>query len=209
MLRPRTDITHLPSSGITDPADVRRRSTAADENSTNVSKLKNLANKTFGRLIVLRRGSRKAKNAYWECRCSCGKVKQIRNDILQNGSVRSCGCLARELRPITPLKHGHCRTIGETAEYRAYYMQRNACRNPRSKNARWYHDRGIQFLFSSFEQFLAVAGRKPGPDYWLTRIDHDKDVEPGNLTWRPIKRHRHKRRRKPKPNRRLLRISAA
>jgi hypothetical protein len=30
------------------------------------------------------------------------------------------------------------------------------------------------------------------------RIDHDKDVEPGNLEWREIKRHRRKLRRKPR-----------
>lgn len=79
----------------------------------------------------------------------------------------------------------------------AYRRQRDACENPRSHNARWAHDRGIKFLFSSFPEFLAHVGLKPGPDYWLMRIDRDKDVQPGNLTWRPIKRHK-RRQRKPK-----------
>jgi hypothetical protein len=164
--------------------------------------LKNLINRTFGRLTVIRRGTRKAKNVYWLCLCSCGKRKQIRNDILQNGTVVSCGCFFRESASFRALTHGHTarsrrsRGSRQSPEYMAYYMQRDACQNPHSKNAQWYRDRGIQFLFSTFQQFLSHVGRKPGPDFWLVRIDRSKDVAPGNVTWRPIKRHRRKRKRK-------------
>ncbi len=164
-----------------------------------VAMFKDLTNYKFGRLLVLRRGTRKAKNVYWLCRCSCGKRKQIRNDILQNGHAVSCGCFARESASAREITHGHtakfARGVRASAEYGAYYMQRDACLNPKSKNARWYHDRGIQFLFSSFEHFLADVGLKPGPDFWLVRIDHEKDVAPGNLQWKPIKRHRKRHRR--------------
>jgi len=161
--------------------------------------LKDLTNQIFGRLTVLRRGNRKGKNAYWLCRCSCsGKVKQVRADVLQSGGVRSCGCLQVASRLRTPIKHGHCRCAGDSPEYTAYRKKKDACLNPRSCNARWAHDRGIQFLYSSFLDFLADVGLRPGPDFWLMRIDHDKDVEPGNLEWREIKRHRRKLRRKPR-----------
>jgi hypothetical protein len=76
----------------------------------------------------------------------------------------------------------------------AYRRKKDACLNPRSHNARWAYDRGIRFLFSNFIEFLADVGFRPGPDYWLVRIDRTEDVKPGNLQWRPIKCR--KRRRK-------------
>jgi hypothetical protein len=41
-----------------------------------------------------------------------------------------------------------------------------------------------------------MSGISPGPDYWLVRIDRDGHFEAGNMEWRPIKRHKRKRRSK-------------
>lgn len=168
-----------------------------------MSHLRNLSHRRFGRLTVLRRGTRHAKNVYWLCLCACGKRKQIRNDLLQNGHVVSCGCYHREASSTRHMAHGHtAASLGRrsTPEYRAYHMQRSACLNPNSKDAPWYFDRGIEFRFSSFTEFLADVGLRPDDDYWLMRIDHDGHVAPGNLHWVKINRH-HKRRRKHQPSR--------
>jgi hypothetical protein len=48
----------------------------------------------------------------------------------------------------------------------------------------------------AFVDFQDHVGDKPGPDYWLVRIDRDGHFEAGNMEWRPIKRHKRKRRSK-------------
>lgn len=52
---------------------------------------------TFGRLTVLAR----IDGLVWECRCSCGTVKNIRAPNLYH-STKSCGCLKRELLKANP-----------------------------------------------------------------------------------------------------------
>ena len=53
-----------------------------------------LVGQHFGKLLVLKRLKRKAKNgtAYWLCQCDCGKTKEIRTTGLKNGKTKSCGC---------------------------------------------------------------------------------------------------------------------
>lgn len=58
-----------------------------------------LKGKRFNRLMVLEydKNSAKTGHAYWLCKCRCGKHKYIRATHLKTGSVRSCGCLAKEV----------------------------------------------------------------------------------------------------------------
>jgi hypothetical protein len=59
-----------------------------------------LCGQRFGRLIVLRRGTKKKLDrVYWLCRCDCSRRKQIRGDSLRAGSIKSCGCLPRGYAP--------------------------------------------------------------------------------------------------------------
>jgi hypothetical protein len=57
----------------------------------------NLTDEVFGRLTVLRRGTKRdAKHTYWLVKCECGsKRKQVRGDSLLSGAIRSCGCIPR------------------------------------------------------------------------------------------------------------------
>jgi len=40
-----------------------------------------------------------------------------------------------------------------------------------------------KFKFSSFEEFLAEVGKKPGSGYSIDRINNDGHYEPGNVRW--------------------------
>lgn len=56
--------------------------------------IKNLENREFGRLKVLRNVGK----GHWECQCSCGTVITVRGFELTSGNKRSCGCLYKEAR---------------------------------------------------------------------------------------------------------------
>ena len=56
-----------------------------------------LTGKTFGRLTVLYPTSQRQNNAIvYHCQCECGNTKNVSSRCLNNGSVQSCGCLAKE-----------------------------------------------------------------------------------------------------------------
>lgn len=51
----------------------------------------------FGRLTVIKRVENRGSQTYWLCRCECGIEKEIQGGKLKNGTIMSCGCLAREM----------------------------------------------------------------------------------------------------------------
>ncbi|HKV79758.1 MAG TPA: site-specific integrase [Candidatus Sulfotelmatobacter sp.] len=69
-----------------------------------------------------------------------------------------------------------------TPEGQAYQSARTRCTNPSHISWKHYGGRGIQFLFTSFEQFLAELGPRP-EGHELDRINNDGHYEPGNVRW--------------------------
>ena len=57
------------------------------------TKIKNLINKKFGELVVIKKAPHKDGRACWLCLCSCGKETIVRSSNLLTGVVRSCGHL--------------------------------------------------------------------------------------------------------------------
>lgn len=153
----------------------------------------------FARLVVIRQaGVAKRHGRIYLCRCDCGKTVKVQARFLRGGLTRSCGCYFRETRTTT-IKHGQARAKSATGTYRAYQRKRSLCLNPNGRMARYFHDRGVQFRFDNFHDFFNEVGPKPGPDFWLVRVNGSGHFEAGNLEWRPIKRHRKRRsRRKPR-----------
>ena len=131
----------------------------------------------FGLLTVIKRQGTdpKCHAATWLCRCDCGKEIvvagiDLRHD-LRYRPQRGCGCRAK--------KHG----MHGTPEYNAYLTAKQRCTNPKDKDWKDYGGRGIKFLFTSFEQWLAELGRKPSLAHSIDRKDNDGNYEPGNVRW--------------------------
>lgn len=59
---------------------------------------KDLLNKRFGRLLVIRELEYRDKyrNVLWECLCDCGNTTILAGNTLLNGLVISCGCYKLE-----------------------------------------------------------------------------------------------------------------
>ena len=62
--------------------------------------LVDMAGQTFGRLTVFKRGKRRkgVKHGTYLCRCACGQLTNVSRAKLkvQEGGIKSCGCLLRE-----------------------------------------------------------------------------------------------------------------
>lgn len=151
-----------------------------------------LVGRQFGRLTVLARGANTKKQTIWIVRCACGKEKQVRGDRLRNGMTKSCGCLQRELMGNRQRTHG----MTHTPEFKAYDSAKQRCRGNDPHNIKYYRERGIQFKFKSFEEFLAELGPRPTPQHSVDRFpDNDGHYEPGNVRWATDLEQRHNQRR--------------
>jgi hypothetical protein len=73
----------------------------------------------------------------------------------------------------------------KSAEYRAYHHAKERCLNPNHPKYPDYGARGIEFRFTSFEQFLQHIGPRP-QGLLLDRINNNGHYELGNVRWTDI-----------------------
>lgn len=67
---------------------------------------KDLTNRKFGRLTVLKRTKYNNSFGYWLCKCDCGKETIVYTERLTRGETKSCGCLNKELMVKRNYIHG-------------------------------------------------------------------------------------------------------
>jgi hypothetical protein len=91
------------------------------------------------------------------------------------------------------LKPGCNRTHGlsGTREYAVYMSARSRCNNPNNPDYSKWGGRGVNFLFTSQEQFYAELGPKPSPIHSVDRWPNPQgNYEPGNIRWATPKEQR-------------------
>lgn len=146
-----------------------------------------LTGRRFGKLTVLSLHSTRHSESYWLCLCDCGHKKTIRGNSLLHGHTRSCGCLRKEISAKIGGNHSevHGQTLNGkwTPEYTAYVNAKKRCSNPRHPFFKNYGAVGIQFLFDSFDDFLAAVGMRPSPKHSLGRYLDSGNYELGNCDW--------------------------
>jgi hypothetical protein len=143
-----------------------------------------LTGKQFGHLKVVGSiQSELSKNGRWIhrslCACSCGTTTIVRNTILKNGDLRSCGCRKR----IGNLKHGHSRAGSSSRTYRAYSGMIQRCTNPHHDGYKNYGGSGVKVCarwLDSFQNFLDDVGECP-EGLEIDRINSGIGYEPGNV----------------------------
>lgn len=53
-----------------------------------------ITGKRYGKLVAIRpTEERRFGKVVWECKCDCGNTRYVASSELQNGHVKSCGCL--------------------------------------------------------------------------------------------------------------------
>ena len=159
-----------------------------------MAEFKDLTGKRFGRLYV-ESMARKVKSGnreryYWNCKCDCGNVKQVRTDCLTLGYVQSCGCLKKEQDKINLTKlHRH--KLSNTNLWHVYYGILHRCYNKEDTHYNNYGARGITMCdewknsFDNFAKWAFTNGYKEGLQ--IDRVENNGNYEPTNCRWVDIK----------------------
>lgn len=156
--------------------------------------IKDLTGQKFGRLTVIGIKPTETRKTYWICQCDCGNIKTVRSDSLQNGAIKSCGCLKKEQDNINLMQSearqkflasGH--KVGGTRLYEIWQSMKSRCYNPNNTRYHRYGGRGITVCnewVDNFETFYewAVANNY-SDDLTIDRINTDGNYEPNNCRW--------------------------
>lgn len=113
------------------------------------------------------------------CQCDCGNITLIKPTYWENGTVKSCGCLSREIQ----LEHSP--ELDRLRRIHNGMIQR--CYNPNSQAYEYYGGRGIRICdewLNDRESFIKWALAN-GYDNSLSidRINNDGNYEPSNCRW--------------------------
>ena len=151
--------------------------------------IKDITGWKFGRLTA-QEYRREGRKTVWACECECGARVEVAIGQLCSGKTKSCGCLRREKTLARCKTHG----MSRGPEYRAYRNAYYRCTREQDVRFYTYGARGIEFKFSSFQQFIDDIGPRPFAKHSLDRINNDGHYEVGNVRWATRKEQRANRR---------------
>lgn len=76
--------------------------------------IKDLTGKKFGKLVVLEYVEKNDKGQHlWKCKCECGNTVIKNGKLLQNGHIKSCGCM-QKAKDLTGMTFGNLTAIKKT-----------------------------------------------------------------------------------------------
>lgn len=130
-------------------------------------KVKNLLNKKFGKLRVIKFHQVIKTHAYWWCECKCGTKKLIRASHLLNKNTISCGCWNRKRASKWLKKYAsssahkgkgnpaflHGEGNLKNRFFRIYFGMINRCKVISSGSYKHYGGRGIKVEWKSYLEF--------------------------------------------------------
>lgn len=153
---------------------------------------RDLVNQIFGRLKVVSKATPIGYRARWHCQCSCGKTKDVLEQNLLNGHVKSCGCLLSQASQTRMAKYNNSinrENHGETNSrlYRIWAGMKARCYGKTSSSYPQYGLRGIKVCddwkssYISFKKWSLNNGYSDS--LTLDRINANGDYCPNNCRW--------------------------
>jgi len=157
-----------------------------------------------GRLVILKRLEIHPRRNYYLCRCDCGNLTKAVIGKLNNGEVKSCGCLRRENSRAMLYIHG----MKGTRFYRIWMSMKTRTLNPHSLVYQRYGARGISLckswkLFLNFKKdmyasYIFHVGKYGEKNTSIERTNNNLGYSKSNCKWATSKEQSYNRRPKTK-----------
>ena len=152
-------------------------------------KVKDLTNKRFGHLTVIKMNEERgpSNKVMCTCKCDCGNTVVVMSNSLTTGKTISCGC------KIQNKTHG----MTDSRIYKIWADMKNRCTNVNNRSYSDYGGRGITFCeeWDKFENFYKWSKESGYSDnLTIDRINVDGNYEPDNCRWDTYKQQNDNRR---------------
>ena len=144
---------------------------------------KELTNKKFGRLIVIKVYSRVKGRVVYLCSCKCGTRVNVQSSHLTTGHTTSCGCYHLE----KVIKHGDSRT----RFYKIWHAMKSRCGKKENYTHLSFTKRWGEFtsfkedMFKDYNNHCKKYGVK---NTTIDRIDNKKGYSKLNCRWATYKK---------------------
>lgn len=172
-------------------------------------KNKEIINKKFNRLTVLKLASSKEisrrKVRRCLCLCDCGKKKIVYLSFLTSGHTKSCGCLSMDVTVKRNYKHGMVSRKNPSKFYFVWNSMVQRCINKKSSGYYKYGAKGIKIakrwlLFKNFmddmhQGYLDHVNRFGEKNTQIDRINPFGNYKKSNCRWVTILEQAHNKKK--------------